>query len=105
MRAAWDRYWFVEDAPLNLAVARVLAAGVTLWILCSRDFAAVSALPQPFWEGVPTATRWRFLAFPGHLGIETAVLWLARLPSAATSRPQASLEAWRGPVWIVHRGS
>jgi hypothetical protein len=75
---AWAKYWFREDAALNLAVARVLAAGVALWILSSRDFAAVSDLPPVFWEGVAASERWRFLVFPGHASLEAGLLWTAR---------------------------
>lgn len=82
-RGAWERYWFVEDAPRNLAMARIIAAAIALWILCSRDFAAVSGLPSVFWEEVPDSTRWRFLIFPGHVRIETALLWTARLSAGA----------------------
>lgn len=77
LRAAWDRHWFAPEPALNLAVARVLAAGVALWVLLSRDRAGVSGLPEVFWSGVSAATRWRFLLFPGHWALEQALTMLA----------------------------
>ena len=80
---AWDRYWFVEDSALNLAMARVLAAAVASWVLWSRDFTGVSALPAVFWSGTTDSTRWRFLLFPGHEAVESALLWTARVTALA----------------------
>lgn len=76
--AAWDSYWFAVDSPVNLAVMRIVAAGVASWILWSRDFTGVSALPPPFWSSVSASERWRFLLFPGHSDVEHALLWCAR---------------------------
>lgn len=77
IRASWDRHWFAPEPALNLAVARVLAAGVALWVLLSRDRAGVSGLPALFWNGVSTTTRWRFLLFPGHERLEQSLTVLA----------------------------
>lgn len=77
LRTAWDRHWFAPEPAINLAVARVLAAGVALWVLLSRDRAGVSGLPEVFWSGVNATTRWRFLLFPGHWALEQGLTLLA----------------------------
>jgi hypothetical protein len=69
VRRAWNRFWFEPDAAQNLAFLRVVVALHALWILLSRDFAAVSGL-QDFWVAVPLSVRLRYLLFPGHVGIE-----------------------------------
>lgn len=77
LRAAWERHWFAPEPAINLAVARMLAAGVALWVLLSRDRAGVSGLPDVFWRGVGATTRWRFLLFPGHEQLEQGLTLLA----------------------------
>jgi hypothetical protein len=64
--AAWDRFWFADGSATNLAMARVLVTGHALWILLSRDPAALTALPAEFWRFVHETARWRFLIFEGH---------------------------------------
>jgi len=64
--AAWDRFWFADGSATNLALARILVSGHALWILLSRDPAALSALPAEFWRFVQDSARWRFLIFEGH---------------------------------------
>lgn len=47
-------------------------------MLLSRDYAAVAALPAPFWQGVEQSARWRYLVFPGDsLPIEEVLQALA----------------------------
>lgn len=70
---AWVRFWFQPESATNLAAARVLVALQALWILLSRDYAALSNVPSVFWGGVPTALRWRFLVSPGHGALEGAL--------------------------------
>ena len=79
LRAAWDRHWFEPEPALHLAVARILAAAVALWVVLSRDLAGVSGLAAEFWAGVATSTRWRFLLFPGHESLERALTAIAVL--------------------------
>jgi hypothetical protein len=74
LRDTWNRFWFAPDAARNLAIARVLAAGTALWVLLSRERAAVSGIGTPFWAAVEPSTRWRFLLFPGHAGLERALV-------------------------------
>ena len=93
LRASWDRHWFAPEPAINLAVARVLAAGVALWVLLSRDRAGVSGLSQVFWSGVAETTRWRFLLFPGHWAIEqglTLVAAVVLLGALLGIRPRTS---------------
>lgn len=78
-RAGWDRFWFAPASARSLAVVRIVTALEALWVLLSRDFAGISALPAAFWDGVRGTTRWRFLLFPGHQGLELALTVLAAL--------------------------
>jgi len=74
----WNQFWFEPDTPRNLAAARVIVAAHALWILLSRDYAAISGLPD-FWAAVPPSLHWRYLLFPGHSGIEHALQAVAGL--------------------------
>lgn len=65
-RAVWDRCWFAPGDPRTLALARIVVAAHALWILLSRDLPALSGLPAPFWRGVSTSARARFLIAEGH---------------------------------------
>lgn len=76
MKQIWNRFWFEADSATNLAIARIIVAVHALWILLSRDYAAISGL-SGFWVAVPSTLRWRYLLFPGHADIETALQWLA----------------------------
>ncbi len=69
IRGIWNSLWFTPDVARNLAAARILLAAHSLWIILSRDYAAVSGL-QDFWATVPLSRQWRFLLFPGHAAIE-----------------------------------
>lgn len=73
----WERCWFRPGSARNLAAARIVLALQALWVLLSRDFAAVSGALPEYWAGVSTGGQWRFLAFPGHAGIEQILQWLA----------------------------
>ena len=66
----WERFWFRSGSARNLAAARIVFALQALWVLLSRDFAAISGLPLEYWSGVPARGQWRFLLFPGHPGTE-----------------------------------
>lgn len=76
VRGRWKEFWFSHGSPRNLAVARIVLAAQGLWIVLSRDYAAISGLPSPFWSGVDPAWQWRFLVFPGFAG-ERVLQWLA----------------------------
>jgi hypothetical protein len=73
----WDRFWFVPESPRNLGAARMLVAAHALWVLLSRDPAALSALPAVFWTQVLSSTRWRFLIWEGRPELEAILQWLA----------------------------
>ena len=73
----WNRFWFAEAPATNLAAARIIIGAHALWIVLSRDFAAISALPVEFWDGVTAAAKWRYLLFPGHPVLEQALYWAA----------------------------
>jgi hypothetical protein len=70
---AWESFWFAPESPRNLAAARVVFAAHALWVLLSRDLAALSALPPEFFAGVAESARWRFLLWPGHASVESAL--------------------------------
>jgi hypothetical protein len=73
----WDRFWFGAESPLNLAAARILVSAHALWILLSRDPAAVAALPAEFWTAVRPDARWRFLVFEGQAPLERVLQMVA----------------------------
>lgn len=79
MSQAWERFWFRPGSAKNLAMARIVFATTSLWVLASRDFAGISALPAEFWSGIPASTRWRFLVFGGHPSLERGLQWIAAI--------------------------
>lgn len=74
---AWKRAIWAAESPYNLAGARVVVAAQALWVLLSRDLAAASGLPEPFWRGVSEITRWRYLLFPANAELEHVIQWIA----------------------------
>ena len=84
LRAAWERVWFAPGDARTLAAARIVVTAHALWILLSRDLPALSGLPAPFWRGVSSSARARFLIAEGHPRWETllAVIAAAALVSA-----------------------
>jgi hypothetical protein len=66
----WDRFWFAPGSARNLAGARIVFGMHALWILLSRDLAALSGLPPAYWAQVPGSARLRYLLFPGHAPLE-----------------------------------
>ncbi len=66
----WNRFWFADGDPRNLAAARILVAVHALWILLSRDIPALSQLPRAFWSAPRQVVALRFLLFPGVAGVE-----------------------------------
>ena len=79
----WNRVWFAAGSPANLAAARIIVGAHALWILLSRDLAAVSGLPLEFWAGAEPTTRWRYLLFPHHQGLEQTLYFIAAICLAA----------------------
>jgi hypothetical protein len=79
MAAEWQRFWLAPGSPTPLAAARVIVAAYALWLLLSRDLAALSAMPAELWATVPQTARWRYLLFPGPHGLEVVLEWLARV--------------------------
>lgn len=77
---SWQRFWFAPGSPRNLAAARIIFGSTSLWVLVSRNFPGISALPAEFWSSVPASVRWRFLDFGGHPFRE---LLLERIAGAA----------------------
>ena len=73
----WERFWFGEESPLNLAAARILISAHALWILLSRDPAGIAALPHDFWTAVRPDARWRFLVFEGQAPLERVLQMVA----------------------------
>lgn len=66
----WTGFWFGPESALNLAFARILVATHALWLLGSRDYAAVSGVPAVFWRPEDAGIRWRYLIVPGHADLE-----------------------------------
>ncbi len=66
----WTGFWFGPESALNLALARILVATHALWLLASRDYAAMSDVPAVFWRPEDAGIRWRFLIVPGHGDLE-----------------------------------
>lgn len=73
----WVAFWHGPEPELNLAAARVIFAGQALWVLASRDLAALAALPAPFWDTVPEAVRWRYLLLPALSSMAPSLQMLA----------------------------
>lgn len=78
----WNRFWFSDAPATNLAAARIVIGAHASWMLLSRDFPGVSALPPEFWSGASLASEWRYLLFPGHQSLEQA-LYVAAVISLA----------------------
>ena len=74
---AWNASLFSDESAHNLAAARIIICAQSLWIVLSRDLPAISDLPALYWTFVPQSTRWRYLLFPGHAGLESLLQWLA----------------------------
>jgi hypothetical protein len=72
-RRRWHEVWMGPGDPRNLAAARIIIAAHAIWVLASWDIASLSGLPDGFWWNVRETTRWRFLIFPGHPGVERVV--------------------------------
>jgi len=66
----WERFWFADGDPRNLAAARIIVAVHALWILLSRDIPALSRLPRAFWYTAWNEVAPRFLLFPGMAAVE-----------------------------------
>ena len=73
MRKLWERLWFVQESAVNLAAARIIFSLHAIWVLLSHDIAAHSALPAEFWTTTRRIDSWRYLIFPGHVGLEHAI--------------------------------
>jgi hypothetical protein len=76
-RRRWRDLWLTPATARHLALARVLVAGHALWILLSRDLAAISGVPPVFWSGADAWALGRYLVLPGHGGLEAALQGLA----------------------------
>lgn len=72
----WRRFWFGGTSATNLAALRILVAVHALWILLSRDFAGITALPDVFRSSVPPLMRVRFLLFEGNASLDGALQWI-----------------------------
>jgi len=80
--AAWERFWFAPESPVNLAAARLVLAFQAFWILLSRDIPALSGLPRELWVDVAPAARFRYLLWEGRPGLEAWLQTLALLALA-----------------------
>lgn len=71
---SWDAFWHGQESRHNYVAARVLLAGVAIWVVVSRfDLPALLDLPPELWANVSGERRTRFLLlFP--TGVER-VLW------------------------------
>lgn len=80
----WDRFWFADGSPYDLAAARIVVSLQALWIILSRDIPAIAELPGGFWSGV-RGQLWRYAIFPGHPSVEYAVQGLALVALVAAA--------------------
>lgn len=78
----WTGFWFPRERAENLAFARILIAAHALWILLSRDYAAMSGVPEVFWRAAPSTLQWRYLLTPGNPGLEYLVQGTAAIALA-----------------------
>ena len=69
---AWRDFWLEPGSPAALGAARIVIALHALWLLLSRPLYALSAMPAELWATVPASSRWRYLLFPDHAGLEAA---------------------------------
>lgn len=72
----WDRFWFADGSPYDLAAARIVVSLQALWILLSRDMAVLSGVPPEIWDRVPRSLLWRYGVVPGHPALEQALYWV-----------------------------
>lgn len=82
-RRRWHRFWFRPEALGNLAIARILVALHALWLLASRDFAAMQDVPTLFWRTVPASRLWRYGIVPGQASIDAVLQLLAAVALVA----------------------
>ena len=75
MNTTWDRFWHRPAPAVDLAMARILLAGVGLWMVLSRhDLPSMLAFPAELWRGVTPERRLRFaMVLP--LGLERGLYW------------------------------
>lgn len=93
MTKRWDAFWYGEEAPFNLAVARMLLATSALWVILSRPgWPAQFEYPPAMWRAVEPELWLRF-AFTGSVPIETALfvsLHVVLITAALGLWPRAS---------------
>jgi len=83
--AAWRDFWLAPGTPAALGAARIVVALHALWLLLSRPLYALSAMPAELWATVPASSRWRYLLFPDHAGVEAALQMTAVLALAGAA--------------------
>jgi hypothetical protein len=86
LAAWWERAFFTAAPAESLAGVRIVIAVHALWIVPSRDFAGMAALPAPFWAALPASTRARYLLLvpePAWLAQATLALLVASLVALA----------------------
>jgi hypothetical protein len=105
LRDAWDGFWFGPEAALNLAAARMLVCTLSLWVVLSRDYAAISGVGF-VWQPTPATTLARFLIFPGHPAVERLLQWgaiVALIGGITGVAPRAS--CFVAGLLLYHLGS
>ena len=76
-RGWWRSFWFADERAENLAAFRIVVATHSLWLLLSRDYAAISSVPSVFRQSVPDGVRWRYLLFEGLGPVDVVIQWTA----------------------------
>jgi len=79
----WQGLWYAPGEAANLSAARIIIAAHALWVLWSWDIASLSGIPADFWWQARPTAQWRFLIFPGHVGVERVVEALAAVALVA----------------------
>ena len=84
IRDAIARFFFADEEPVNLAMARVLLALTALWIVVSRnDLPSLLEFPRAIWDTIPVERRIRFaILLP--IGVERGLWWLLHATLLAT---------------------
>ena len=71
MGALWSRFWLSPGSSTNLAALRIVAATHSLWVLTSRDYAALSSSPLlQVYATMPDSRRLRFLFVDGAVAVD-----------------------------------
>ena len=61
LSARWNHFWFTPSQPTDLGISRILAFGILLALVWSRDSSGWATVPRALWMPIPL---FRFLELP-----------------------------------------